>query len=158
MPDYLKSIDFPYDYSVEVSGDGLETKICIADPPINFACDGIVRYNDQLYLLEIKTSEFNSWSDMINPKSEHIDQVLCYSTLLKLEHILMMYQERQYGAIKCYELRVSPAQQQGVFDKINRVMNAVKTNIAPEGLPKGDKWCQNSSYCPYHEKCKEYGK
>lgn len=155
VPKYLKSIDFPYEYSLETSGDGLETKICIVDPPINFACDGIVRYQGGYYLLEIKTSEFNSWQDMMNPKSEHIDQVLCYATLLQLEHILMMYQDRQYGGIKCYELKVAPSQRQGVLDKINRVMEAVRTNIAPDGLPKGDKWCQ-PSMCPYYNKCKEY--
>lgn len=155
VPEYLKSIEFPYDYSLEVSGDGLETKICISDPPINFACDGIVKYNGSLYLLEIKTSEFNAWSDMINPKSEHIDQVLCYATLLQLDNILMIYQDRQYGGLKCYELRVAPSQKDAVLAKLDRVMEAVRTNIAPDGLPKGDKWCQ-PSMCKYFNKCKEY--
>lgn len=155
VPKYLASIEFPYNYSLEVSGDGLETKICIQDPPINFACDGIVKYDGELYLLEIKTSEFSAWQDMMNPKSEHIDQILCYATLLQLDHILMMYQDRQYGGLKCYELRVAPSQKQGVLDKVNRVMEAVRTNIAPDGLPKGDKWC-TPQMCSYYNKCKEY--
>lgn len=155
VPDYLKSIQFPYEYKLEVSGDGLETKISIIDPPVNFACDGIIRYQGQTYLLEIKTSESSSWADMTHPKAEHIDQVMCYATLLQLDHVLMLYQDRQYGQLKCYELKITEAQKHQLMAKINHVLECVRTNIAPDGLPKGDKWC-SSSYCSYYLKCKEY--
>lgn len=144
-------------YDAIRSDDSYETTIEIQDPSVRFACDGIIRWNSQLYLLEIKSSEYSSWSDLLEPKSEHIDQVKFYSTLLHLDHVLMLYIDRQYGGLKCYELHMSPADIGDVESKIKFVIECVRTNIAPPALPREDKWC-TPNYCPYYKKCQEYGR
>lgn len=154
----LELTETKFVYELKEDEDGLETLVKVVDPyPIRFACDGLIRWNDKLYLLEIKTSEFSSWNDMTDPKQEHIDQVKCYATLLHLENVLFLYQDRQYGGFKCYEFKVTPADKQQVIDRFEHVMNCVKTNLAPDPLPKGDKWC-NIGMCLYYNKCKEYGR
>jgi hypothetical protein len=157
VENYLKKVDIGREYKLEKEEGNPETLVTFYDPPIRFACDGIVIYNGITYLLEIKTSELSSWQTLTTAKLEHVDQVKAYSALLKLPNVLMIYQERQYGGLKCFELKVPQSAWDDTFHRFSTVMDCVKTNIAPEGLPVGDKWC-TPSYCPYYNKCKEYGR
>lgn len=144
-------------YRCERDESGLETLIEIEDPPVRFACDGIVKIDDKYYLLEIKSSEFSSWNDLTDPKPYHIDQVECYCALLNLDCVLFMYIDRQYGGIKCFEYKVDDYKKTGILGRFRRVQDMVEANLAPEGLPAGDLWC-NPSMCPYYKKCQEYGR
>lgn len=157
VQEYINSIDFPYEYELNQDDDGLESQLEIKDPPIRFACDGILRINEVNYLLEIKTSEYSSWQDLTDPKAEHVDQIKCYATLLKLNHVLFLYQDRQYGDLKCYEVTVSDFEQEQIIKRFQYVVDMVNKNLAPGGLPKGDKWC-SPSMCAYYKKCQEYGR
>lgn len=158
VQEYLNTIEFPYSYTVDMSDDGLEALVEITDPyPIRFACDGVIRWKNKLYLLEIKTSMFSSWDGMLEPRDEHVDQVRCYATLLNLDNILFLYQDRQYGQLKCYEEHNTLIERDKVIEKFRYVMNMANKNLAPPGLPVGDKWC-SPSMCPYYQKCQEYGR
>ena len=147
----------PYVYSFTPAEDSAETLIEIESPPIRFACDGVVRLNDRYYLLEIKSVDHGTWSDLTDPKHEHRDQVECYATYLGLSGVLFMYVDRMYGRIKCYETEVKDHQKSRILARVSAIMDSVTTNIAPAGLPKGDKWC-SAAYCPYYKKCSEYGR
>lgn len=154
---HIASIDFPYEYTLEESGDGLETLIEIKTPPIRFACDGILEFNGKRYLLEIKTSEYASWNTLSEPKPKHIDQVKCYATLLNLPHVLFVYQDRQHGGLKCFEFEVKSYEMDDVKKRFDRVLDLAKRNLAPDPLPKGDSWC-HPTMCPYYKLCLEYGR
>lgn len=157
VEDYLKELNPSYEYTINSDEDDIECQIEIHNPPIMFACDGLIRRNGKLYLLEIKTSEFSSWNELTDPKPQHVDQVKCYATLLNLHDVLFLYQDRQYGGFKCYEMHVTDADMQNVWTRFNHVMEMVKKNLAPAPLPKNDPWC-TPSMCPYYNKCAEYGR
>lgn len=148
--------DHPVQYEYELKKAGLETQITVYNPPVRFACDGIIRWKGEIYLLEIKTSEFTSFDELTDPKDKHVDQIKCYATLLGINHVLVLYQDRQYGGLKCYEMTITLSDNKFVLDRFKYVMDMVEANLAPEGLPKGDAWC-TSSMCPYYAKCKEWG-
>lgn len=150
--EYLDSISPKFQYNLKQSD--LETKIEVSDPPVNFACDGIIRWKGRLYLLEIKTSDYSSWDNLTDPKSVHIDQVKCYCTLLGLHNVLFMYEDRQYGGMKCYEMSVSDSDFKAVMDKFESIQRMAEYNLAPERLPHGDYMCSN---CEYQNKCAEWG-
>lgn len=150
---YLEESKVQYKYELEKSG--YETHIEIFDPPVRFACDGIVRWRGEYYLLEIKTSEFSSWDELTSAKPQHIDQIKFYATLLNLDKVLVMYQDRQYGEIKCYEMHISSVDKQEILNKIKYVQEMVECNLAPSKLPKDDPWC-TAAHCPYYQKCKEW--
>lgn len=150
---YMKSKDLKYEYTCTKSDH--ETLIEIKSPPIKFAPDGILFYNDEYRLLEIKTSEFSSFDKLSAPKPHHMDQVKCYCTLLELDSALLLYQDRQYGSLKCFEVRISQADRDEIWKMFEDVMLKVKQNIAPPKLPAGDSWC-NPSHCRYYNKCKEW--
>lgn len=144
-------------YILKPSSDSLETFVELTEPPIRFACDGIVKWNDLYYLLEIKTCEFGTWRELTDPRDEHIAQVTTYCAMLGLSKVLFIYQDRQYGELKCYEYDVPHKAIQAVFDNIAHVMACVDLSVPPEGLPKGDKWC-SPSMCPYYKKCADWGR
>lgn len=151
--EYLKSINPRYEYTVELHG--YESRIAIENPPIRFACDGIIRWKGKIYLLEIKTSDFSSWEKLTGPKSIHIDQVNSYATLFGIHDVLMMYQDRQYGGLKCFEVHISDLDIKATWDTFEYIVDMADKNLPPKGLPPGDSRC-SPSMCPYHKKCKEW--
>lgn len=150
---YMKSKQLKYEYTCEKVDH--ETRIEISSPPIKFAPDGIIFYKGEYRLLEIKTSEYSSFDRLVDPKPQHMDQVKCYCTLLDLDSALVLYQDRQYGSLKCYEVKVSQSDKDKIWNMFEDVMLKVKQNIAPPRLPIGDGWC-NPSHCRYYNKCKEW--
>jgi len=151
--EYLKSIKPKYEYTVEPHG--FESRIAITNPPIRFACDGIIRWKGEIWLLEIKTSDFSSWDALTGPKPIHIDQVKSYATLFGISKVLMIYQDRQYGGLKCFEVRISELDMKATWDSFNYLVDMADKNLPPKGLPSGDSRC-SSSMCPYYKKCKEW--
>lgn len=146
------------DYDMDIVQKGFESLIELREPfPVRFACDGIIRFQDKIRLLEIKTAEFSSLNDLTAPKIKHIDQITCYATLLHIPDVLFLYQDRNYGEMKCFEITVSEAQQQNLKDRMTKVMELADACIAPDGLPTGDPDC-SPSMCPYYEKCKSWGR
>ena len=153
VAEYVKQKGFNY----TVTKTGLESQVECTDIPVRFACDGLIRYKGKIRLLEIKSSDHASFSDMSGPKLKHIDQVIFYCERLDLDDVLFLYIDRQYGDVKCFELSVSIPQKDAVKDTCQFVIDMVDANIAPDGLPKGDPDC-TPDMCPYYEKCKEWGR
>lgn len=153
VEDYIKSHNFNYEYSCKKNG--YETSIEITKPvPIKFAPDGIIFWKDKYWLIEIKTSEHSSFEKLSEPKPQHMDQIKCYATLLGINDVLFIYQDRMYGGLKCYEVTITSADMQGIWAMFNEVQDCVAKNIAPE-KPDTTKYC-NPSYCRYYNKCKEW--
>jgi len=153
VDDYLSMLDdYPYDYSIRKYG--MEYQISIEYPPIRFACDGIIVWNDKIFLLEIKTTDYSSWNSLTEPKSVHMDQIKCYCTLLKIHDALVLYEDRQYGEYKCYELHFTQNDFSYIKDRIDYIMEMTDHNLAPEKLPQSDYMCKN---CEYQKKCLEWG-
>lgn len=144
-------------YVCTQSPDSLETQVEISDPPVRFACDGIIYWKGEYILVEIKSSEFSSWQDLTDPKPQHIDQTKCYCALLNLHRVFFIYIDRQYGGVKCYDVRYSEDTTNAVWIDMKDVQDAVSFHLCPEPLPKGDSWC-TEAHCKYYRKCAEYGR
>lgn len=153
VEDYLKEHNPGYEYTVTQSG--FETRVEIANPPIKFACDGILRIDGKYYLLEIKTASYSSFDQLTGPKSQHIDQIKCYATLLGISDVLVLYVDREYGTMKCFELHVTLEDQNEVKQMFADVQHLASAMIAPPRLPRGDSWC-TPSHCLYYKKCQEW--
>ena len=154
VKDFLAANPIPFVYTLTESDDGLETKVEIEDPPVRFACDGIIRWKGKLYLLEIKTSEYSSFNDLTDAKPIHLDQIKCYATLLGISDVLVLYQDRQYGNLKCYELYISDADKSKIMADFKHVQYMASANLAPDRLDRSDYMCVN---CEYRKKCGDWG-
>lgn len=147
--------DNPIDYTYTYESSGYETKFDITSPyPIRFACDGILKL-DETCLLEIKSCNTQSFTDLTDPKPHHLDQVKCYCTILNLRRVIFIYIDRTFGDIKSYDIKISENDIDEVQKRLDSVMWSVEYNIAPDKLPKGDSWC-TSNMCPYYKRCKEW--
>ena len=134
-----------------------ETQIEIQDPPVRFACDGIIRWKDEYILVEIKSSEFSSWQELTDPKPQHVDQTKCYCSLLGLKRTFFMYIDRQYGGMKCYDCKYAESMLQLVWTDMKEIQELAEYHICPDALPKGDSWC-TPAHCKYYVKCAQYGR
>ena len=152
VEDYLQKNNLNFAYQIILKSE-YECQLQGLQIPIKFSVDGILNFNSHYYLLEIKTSDHNSFKLLDKPKSHHIDQIKLYCSLLNLHSVLMLYQDRSYGAIKCFEVTVTESEFQEVNNKINNVLDCVKHNILPKKLPDNDKFC---TYCSYSQKCKKW--
>lgn len=152
VEDYLKDNPIPYEYSIESSE--LESKIEIFNPPVRFACDGIIRWKGEYYLIEIKTCDYADFENLTDPKPIHIDQVKCYSSLLNIPKVLFIYMDRQYGGMKCYEYKISLGDMKDILNQMSYIQDMADNNLAPERLDYSDYMCTN---CEYKKKCKEWG-
>lgn len=153
VPEHLKSIYSDSEYSTEASG--FETRVQLNYPPVRFAVDGLININDTKYLLEIKTSDRGSFEDLTNPKAKHIDQIKTYCALLHLNKAIVLYQDRMYGDLKCFEVDIPQYECDDILTKMKELVRFAEANLAPEGLPKGDARC-SSNMCPYYKKCKDW--
>lgn len=152
---YLQENPPKYEYTLKKRG--YETKVSVVNPPVHFSCDGLVEVGGTVHLLEIKTATADSLRSLVGPKSEHLNQVLCYCTLLGLDDALVLYQDRQYGDTKCFTHHVTDTERQYVVDTFNDVLSHVESNMVPDALPKDDKWC-DPSYCRYYQSCRKWGR
>ena len=154
VSDYIRNSNLKLNFKCKLDVGSGETLVECLNLPIRFACDGILRLEGEYYLFEFKTSEHDSFSQLDNPKEMHKDQIKCYCTLLELPNALVVYQDRLYGGLKAYTMKVPDYEMEDILDGMNYVMNCVETNIAPSKLPNGSLEC---TYCKYVNKCKQWG-
>lgn len=153
VDDYLKSHKTDYEY--KCIKNGYETQVEIFKPvPIKFAPDGIIFWKGKYWLLEIKTSEYSSFDKLSAPKPHHLDQIKAYATLLGIHNVLVLYQDRMYGNLKCYSVNVTDKDMEQIWCMFNEVLDCVDKNIAPP-KPDNTRYC-TPSYCRYYNKCKEW--
>lgn len=134
-----------------------ETLIETVDIPMRFACDGILEYRGNTYLIEIKTCDNEAFNNMIEPRARDIDQIKVYATRLKIHNVFVLYQNRFDGSLKLYEIYVTDDDMSCVMTNIKTVIDCVKTNIPPAALPTGDGWCTPSK-CLYYRSCAKWGR
>ena len=151
VQDYLTQFPIPYKYTIEKKG--YESLIVVEDPPIKFACDGIIRQKGMYYLFEIKSTEYDSFLNLKETKHQHKDQIKTYSTILNIPNVLTLYIDRLYGNVKSFEFSVREEEMTEVRQGMAYVQQMAEANIAPEKLPTGDYLCSN---CEYKLKCKEW--
>ncbi len=152
VSEYLQQ--HPLESSWECTKSGCETLVQLNDPPVKFAVDGIIYWKNKYWLIEFKTSEYSSFEKLGAPKPQHLEQVKCYSTLLGIPNVLMVYIDRLYGDLKCFEVTVSDHDSQNIREMFTEVLDCVANNIAPS-KPTDRRYC-SPSYCRYYNKCKEW--
>lgn len=152
--EYLRSRGI--EASTTRDADDLETKVEFLDPPVRFAVDGLLSLprTDEPVLLEIKSCELSGFRSLGDVREYHRDQTMLYLHLLRLHTGLVLYRERTYGDMKCYQVRLNGGEEMRVSEKISHVLECVESNIVPDRLPKGDRTCQ---FCKYKTACAQWG-
>lgn len=136
-----------------VSQSGMETKLFNTRYNISFLCDGVVKYNQHYYILELKTESSFKWNNRTAPAEEHENQVTSYSLSLGIPEVLFVYINRDNLSMKSYLYVPSDEQKQNLIGLIENCESYVqKGKVPPKPVDLDRKNCQ---YCNYKSSCRK---
>jgi CRISPR/Cas system-associated exonuclease Cas4 (RecB family) len=133
-----------------------ETKLYDPKRNLVFLCDGIIRYKDKYYILEIKTEISFKWMSRESYDDKHKIQAFAYSLELGIDDVLFLYENRDICTKKSFLVHVSDADRKYIDDRISTCNEFVEKHISPPVESTiSNKVCQ---YCEYHTVCKLDGR
>jgi len=153
VADFVKSRNL--DYLEIVSKSGMETKLFHKTLNMSFMCDGIIRYNNHYYILEIKTEASFKWSTRTDTDPAHYNQGTAYSVAFQLPEVMFLYINRDILDMKAYLFVPTNEMKENLVGTIEDCEGYVNRMICPpkpEDLPK--RVCQ---YCGYKTQCRKDG-
>lgn len=153
VAEYVKQRDIQ-DLKVSAS-KGMETKLYHEKLNMSFMCDGIVKYKDHYYILEIKTESSNKFWMRKDVDANHHNQATAYSIALGIDEVLFLYINRDTLDMKCFLFNVTGSMKEHLVGKIEECDQYVRRMIAP---PKPAELTKTTcSYCPYKTQCRKDG-
>ena len=135
-----------YDPTV-VSKKGNETKLYSEKYNMRFMCDGLVKYKDEYYIIEIKTESTHKYNSHDEPYQSHKLQAACYSMCIGVPKVIFIYENRDNCSKKGYLFEVPQEMIDDIEDTIQYVNDCVKFDVLP---PKEPNKC---TYCNYKNTC-----
>lgn len=133
---------------------GMETKCYNKVLNISFLCDGIIKFDGEYYILEIKTEDNFKNQKRLVPEKKHMVQATAYSVCLGIDKVIFLYENRNYCTRKSYLVNVTDDMKNDlVVSEIEEVQSYVDRGQVP---PKTEEK-KNCTYCNYKEECKKWG-
>jgi hypothetical protein len=153
VADFVKSHNL--DYLEIVSKEGMETKLFHKTLNMSFMCDGIIRYNNHYYVLEIKTEASFKWSNRTDTDPAHYKQGTAYSVAFNLPEVLFLYINRDILDMKAYRFIPTDKMKEDLVGDIEECEGYVNRMICP---PKPVDMPRNvCNYCSYKTQCRKDG-
>lgn len=136
-----------------VSKNGMETKLYHTGFNMSFMCDGIIKFKNHYYILEIKTEASGKWLSREGVDKSHYNQATAYSIALGLDEIIFVYVDRNVLDMKAYLFKPTAEMKQDLVGYIEECDRYVKQLIVPP-KPKdvAKKTCE---YCSYRISCRK---
>ena len=134
---------------------GAETKLKHDKLNMSFMCDGIIKYKNKYYILEIKTETSSKWFSRKAVDPKHYNQATAYSIALGLDNVMFLYISRDTFDLKSYLFHVDDRMKYDVISKIEECDGYVKNlKVPPKPDNADNKLCQ---YCAYKKLCRKDG-
>lgn len=134
---------------------GMETKLYHKDLNISFLCDGIIKYKNHYYILELKTETSNKWFSRAGVDKSHYNQATAYSLAMGLDEVIFVYISRDTLDMKSYLFPVTEEMRQGLLDYIHECDSYIeKKQCPPKPVDVARKTCE---YCNYKGECRKDG-
>ena len=155
--EYIDVADFikkrKLDHLVVKDKKQVETKIYYPDLNLSFMTDGIIKFKNHYYILEIKTESIYKWQSREGVDISHYNQATAYSVAFGLDEILFLYINRDLLDRKAFILNVTNEMKEnliGLIDECDGYVKQLKIPPKPIGVDK--KTC---SYCNYKNMCRK---
>lgn len=154
--EYVKVSDFvkqrKFDYLDIVDDSGVETKLFHKDLNMSFLCDGIIRYKDHYYILELKTENSFKFVERQGVNPDHYNQGTAYSIAFNLPEVIFVYISRDNLDMKAFMFKPTDEMKQDLIGKIDLCEQHIMNGTIPD-IPQivSKKTCQ---YCSYKSICK----
>jgi CRISPR/Cas system-associated exonuclease Cas4 (RecB family) len=140
------------DYLEVVEQKGMETKLYNKVLNMSFLCDGIIRYKNKYYILELKTESSYKWQGRKGVDPKHYAQGTAYSLVFKIDDVIFVYINRDILDMKSFMFTPTDEMRGELVNKILECDNYVAQGIVPpkpEDVPKSS--CE---YCSYRNSCR----
>lgn len=140
------------DYLEVVEKKGMETKLYNKTLNISFLCDGIIRYKNKYYILELKTESSYKWQSRKGVDPKHYAQGTAYSLMFKIDDVIFVYINRDILDMKAFMFTPTDEMRGDLVNKILECDNYVlegKVPPKPEDVPKSA-----CAYCSYVSSCR----
>jgi CRISPR/Cas system-associated exonuclease Cas4 (RecB family) len=116
-------------------------------------CDGIIRYNNHYYVLEIKTEASFKWSTRTDVDPAHHKQGTAYSVAFNLPEVMFLYINRDILDMKAYLFVPTDEMKEELVGTIEDCEGYVSRLICP---PKPADIPRNvCNYCSYKTQCRK---
>jgi len=143
------------DYLDIVSKNGMETKLYHKKLNMSFMCDGIIKYKNHYYILELKTESSFKFMNRKDVDPSHYNQGTAYSLAFGIDQVLFVYINRDVLDMKAFMFNVTDEMKENLVGYIEECDSYVRRMIAP---PKPENVSKKAcSYCVYRTQCKKDG-
>lgn len=138
-----------------VSKNGMETKLYHKKYNMSFMCDGIIKYKNHYYILELKTENSYKFMNRKDVDPSHYHQGTAYSLAFGIDEVLFVYISRDVLDMKSFMFHVTEDMKQDLIGYIEECDGYISRMIAPpipENVSK-----KSCSYCMYKSQCRKDG-
>jgi len=143
------------DYLDIVSKNGMETKLYHKKLNMSFMCDGIIKYKNHYYILELKTENSYKFANRKDVDPSHYNQGIAYSLAFGIDQVLFVYISRDVLDMKAFMFNVTGEMKEGLVGYITDCDGYVDRKITP---PKPENVSKKAcSYCAYKTQCNKDG-
>lgn len=156
VADYVRSRNLDYLEIVKEPdfehGD-YETKLYHKQLNMSFLCDGIIRYKNKYYILELKTENYDKYWMRKGVDPSHYNQGTAYSISLQIPEVIFVYICRDNLDMKSYLFVPDNVMKENLVGRIEQCDEYVKKLKVPPieaDVPK--KTCR---YCNFRSQCKK---
>ena len=139
------------DYLDIVSQQGMETKLFHKELNMSFLCDGIIRYKDHYYILELKTENSNKFYSRNSVDTKHYNQGTAYSIAFGLPEVIFVYISRDNLDMKSFMFKPTDEMKQNLIGKIDLCEQCVNVKTPPPMQMEINK--RDCQYCSYKKVC-----
>ena len=154
--EYIDVADFVQQRRLDldiVSQNGMETKLYHRRLNMSFMCDGIIKFENRYYILELKTESSYKFMNRKGVDISHYKQGTAYSLALGLNDVLFVYINRDIFDMKSFMFTVTDDMKQSLIEYIEECDGYVKRLIVP---PKPDDVTKKTcTYCSYRKTCQK---
>lgn len=138
-----------------VSQNGMETKLYHKKLNMSFMCDGIIKYKNHYYILELKTENSYKFANRKDVDPSHYNQGIAYSLAFGIDQVLFVYINRDVLDMKAFMFDVTDEMRESLVGYIEECDGYVSRKIAP---PKPENVSKKTcSYCMYKTQCRKDG-
>ena len=134
-----------------VSNTPTETKLYHKKYNMSFMCDGIIKYKNHYYILELKTENSYKFLNRRAVDESHYNQAIAYSLAFGIDNVLFVYISRDILDMKAFMFTVTGEMKESLVGYMEDCDGYVSRMIPP---PKPENVSKKTcSYCIYKTQC-----
>jgi len=136
-----------------ISQQGMETKLFHKTLQMSFLCDGIIKYKNHYYILELKTEGSYKWTSRQGVDESHYNQGTAYSIAFDIPEVVFVYISRDTLDMKSFLFVPTNEMKQDLIGRIENCEEYVsKLQAPPKPIDVPKKAC---NYCNYKSLCRK---